>query len=156
MIFTRSILSSAQTSGHRLTQPPITTPNPNTPTPFLSRTRTPYSVRALGVLIGLYWLTHIPATCTDLLVDFIFFWLAVWHCLGAGYRVKIIYLVQGGPAVDVYVQKLTGGRTAAKYQPTTTGNVINYFLKKGQNDLKGNFTTFTHWSMQYYCICENK
>lgn len=84
MIFTRSIPSSAQTSGHRLTQPPLTTPKPNTHKRCLSLPHaqthtctpkhTPCSVRALGLLIGLYWLTHRTTTCTHLLVGFIFHW----------------------------------------------------------------------------------
>lgn len=73
MIFTRSILSSLQTSGHRLTQPTIPNPQP----------KHTYTHTKIDTLFGkgpgyIDWfvLTDTPrsTTCTLLLVDFIF------HC----------------------------------------------------------------------------
>lgn len=82
MIFIRSILSSAQTSGHRLTQTPLTNPQLSTQTrahtlfsPIHNNKRARiFFSRALGVLTGLYWLTRRNTTRTRLLI--ILFWLA--------------------------------------------------------------------------------
>lgn len=101
MIFTRSILSSVQTSSHRLTQSPITIPQPKH-TPMLSPPHTPDSVKALCVLIGLYWPTHRTTTYTHLLVDSVFHWLAgltEWGEWGN----KTVYLGQGSPIVAVWI-----------------------------------------------------
>lgn len=88
MGFIRSILSSAQTSAGRLTQPAVSIPQ-LLRIPSQAHVHTPYSVKTLSVLIGLI---GAPNHSMYTLVDFIFHrlagtaqieWVGGWvtHCL---------------------------------------------------------------------------